>query len=144
MHYYKYNGKLIPIHIVGVDTDAPFNHCEMNVIVKSDVYINERIDITKITSLNNMYSNTKDKILLPISDMKEGDLVVFIDNNAEVIHNNSGNIGWCDEMSQYFNKIGIYLEDFDDNSFNIMFNEERTWTIIPSCLLKVSDSIKKL
>lgn len=144
MHYYKYNGKLIPIQIIGIDTDTPLDDCYMKVIVKSDFNINEDIDISKIISINDMYSNKKNVILTESKELKPNDLVLFVDNNAEQKHLNDGNVGWCDEMDSCINKIGMVVENYNDGSYDILFNEYNNWTILTSCLLKISDNIKKL
>lgn len=144
MYYYKYNGKLIPIEIIGIDTDTPFDDCYMKVIGKSDYTINEDIDISKIVSINDMYSNKKNGILTESKELKPNDLVLFIDVNSKQKHLNNSNIGWSDEMEYYINKIGMVVENYNDGSYDILFNEYNNWTILTSCLLKISDNIKKL
>ena len=144
MYYYKYNNKLIPIYIQGVDTDAPYRNTHFKLVLKNNVHISENININNIISLENMYSKNKIDVLLPISkddNLINGDLVLFIDNNAASKHNNT--YGWCSEMSDSFNTIGVIVNKRNDD-YVVLFNEETTWTILSSCLLKISKKIKIL
>lgn len=144
MYYYKYNGKLIPIEIVGIDTDAPFDGCDMKVIIKTDFNINEDIDLTKIIIIHDMYSNKKNGILSESNNFKLKDLVLFIDNNTKEKHLCNNNVGWSDDMESKINKIGMVINDYGDGSYEILFDEDNQWTILTSCLLKISDNIKML
>lgn len=146
MYYYKYNNKLIPIEIIGINTDAPFRDCRMKLVINSNTPINEEININKITSLGEMYSKVKNNILLKVVDnkLKNGDLVVFINNDAEKKHYFESSIGWGDDMYEFINNIGLVVDDSIDGSYEILFNEEDSWSILPSCLLKISSDIKRL
>lgn len=144
MYYYKYNGKLIPIEIVGIDTDAPFDGCDMKVIIKTDFNINEDIDLTKIIIIHDMYSNKKNGILSESNNFKLKDLVLFIDNNTKEKHLCNNTVGWCDDMESKINKIGMVINDYGDGSYEILFDEDNQWAILTSCLLKISDNIKML
>lgn len=144
MYYYKYNGKLIPIEIVGIDTDAPFDGCDMKVIIKTDFNINEDIDLTKIIIIHDMYSNKKNGILSESNNFKLKDLVLFIDNNTKEKHLYNNTVGWSDDMESKINKIGMVINDYGDGSYEILFDEDNQWAILTSCLLKISDNIKML
>ena len=91
-----------------------------------------------------MYSNRKNTILIEPKDLKLNDLVLFIDNNSRQKHINSNN-GWCDEMYNCINKIGIITLNYpEDDSCSVSFNNSYNWSILYSCLLKISDNIKRL
>lgn len=147
MNYYKYNNKLLPIEIVGVDTNAPLSSCKMKLIVNSD-FKTDDIDIKNIISLESMYSHKPQiSFLSQITEDEElenGDLVLFVDNSAKIIHNDD-NVGWIDNMMEQFNCIGTIIEHGSDGySYRILFNDETIWSILPPCILKISKDIKVL
>lgn len=137
----KNEGKLIPANILGIDVDAPFRDSRMFIKVLLDNnQIHNIIDINdNITSLNNMYSCKKNTFLIKQDTFNIKDFVVFIDNNAEKIHDNTIGVGWSETMIEYYNNIGIVVEKIETTgAYMVLFNEQQTWHIIPSCLMKLN------
>lgn len=85
-----------------------------------------------IIDLKSMYNKNKTDVYIPISDIKDGDFVMFYDNDAKKIHESS-DVGWGSYMVNSFNKIGIAKTHENPNVFKVDFGNT-SWSIYKTCL----------
>jgi hypothetical protein len=145
----KKKSKLIPCLIHGIKYTDFEGEDGFRILIEVEGKKLKTNRLLDITSMNAMYNKKHYKPLYEkeFESLNCGDMVYFVNNDAEFLHKLKQHCEWNSNAERYYNRIGeiINVYTFEGMKlYRVKFNNNTAFRILESCLYKLTPELKRL